>query len=94
MYFHQKLSEHENEANSNKNDVVLMSLLTLNIVLVFLLDFKRANNDWVATNLEYDSAGTETILKIYAHSKSDDSQEMFKKSILINAEDSQENIND
>ena len=37
MHFHQKLSEYENEANSNKNDVVLMSLLTLNIVLVFLL---------------------------------------------------------
>ena len=80
MYFHQKLSEHENEANSNKNDVVLMSLLTLNIVLVFLLDFKRANNDWVATNLEYDSAGTETILEIYTHSKSETTVKRCSKS--------------
>ena len=71
MYFHQKLSEHENEANLNENDIRSVFVNFEHCFGVSIINFERANTGWVATNLEYDFAGTEMILEIYTLRKSE-----------------------
>lgn len=72
MYFHQKLSEHENEANQKENDIRSDVFVSFEHCFgVSIIDFKRANTGWVATKLEYDFAGTEMILEIYTLSQSE-----------------------